>query len=427
MRTTSRSHPPATAAPTGARAPGASAPRLAALHHRNYRLYWVGQLATNIGTWMQVVATGWLVLALTDSPASLGLNAALQGVPLVGCALIGGVVADRFDRYRLMVGAQVGLLVLDLMLAVLVGTGAVSVGHIFAYSVLVAVLNGLTTPARQAFVPRLLPREALVSGVALNSMVWQGGAVVGPTVAGLVLAAWGIAWNFYLNVASDLVNLAAMLAIRVPPEGPRPAPPSPWASLVQGAHYALRRGEVRTVLLATAALCVLGRPYTQLMPVFARDVFHVGPEGLGVMLTMPSIGAVVAVVGIGIIGNLNAARWFLWAGVASALALAAFAAAPTYGLALGMLLALGAATSAGTALANTVLLGVVDDAMRGRVMGYFMAATWGGWRLGALPTGLLAEVWGAPLAVGVGAVLLLLAQLPVARSRLVRAAPPGEA
>jgi len=398
----------------------AATPRLAALRYHNYRLYWTGQLATNVGTWMQVVAAGWLVLQLTDSPAYLGLNAAFQGVPIVVFALVGGVVADRFDRYRLMVAAQAAQLLIDVALAVLVALGAVNVGQIFAYSACMAVANGLTTPGRQAFVPRLVPREALTSAVALNSSLWQGGAVIGPTIAGLVLAVWGMAWNFYLNVASDLVNLGAMLLIRVPSEPARPAALSPWTSLVQGARYALGHADVRTLIAATGLVCLLGRPYTQLMPVFARDVFHVGPEGLGVMLAMPSIGAVAAVAIIGFVGNLDPARWFLRASVASALALGAFAASPAYALSLALLVVVGAATSAATALANTALLHLVDDRLRGRVMGYFMAATWGGWRMGALPTGLLAEVLGTPLAVGIGAALLLLAQLPLARSHLVR-------
>lgn len=399
-----------------------TAARLAAFHYPPYRWYWLGQLATNAGTWMAIVATGWLLLELTDSPAYLGLNAAIQGVPIIIFALIGGVVADRFDRYRLMMWAQVAQLLLDAALALLVASGAVTVAQIFAYSLVQAILNGLTTPARQALVPRLVPRDALVSAVALNGSVWQGGAVVGPTLAGLVLAAFGTVWNFYINVASDVVCLVAMLLMRLPREAPRASTQSPWASLVQGARYSMCEVNVRTLLLATGTVCLLGRPYTQLMPVFARDVFRVGPEGLGVMLTMPSIGAILAVLGIGVIGEMDVARWFLRSCVATALTLAAFAASPWYALSLVMLVGIGAATSAATALSNSMLLHVVDDRMRGRVMGYYMAATWGGWRLGALPTGLIAAVWGTPLAVGLCALVLLVAQLPVARSRLLR--PP---
>jgi MFS family permease len=376
---------------------------------------------------MAIVATGWLLLELTDSPAYLGLNAAFQGVPIVIFALVGGVVADRFDRYRLMVGAQVVQLLLDAGLAALVATGAVSVPQIFAYSLLQAIVNGLTTPARQALVPRLVPREALVSAVALNASVWQGGAVVGPTLAGLVLATFGTVWNFYVNVISDVVCLAAMLLMRLPPEAPQASTQSPWGSLVQGARYSVRQADVRTLLLATGVVCLLGRPYTQLMPAFARDVFHVGPEGLGVMLTMPSIGAIVAVIVIGIIGERDTARWFLRACIAAALALGAFAASPIYGLSLVLLVLVGATSAAATALSNSLLLHVVEDRMRGRVMGYYMAATWGAWRLGALPTGLVAAASSTPLAIGLCAVLLLLAQVPFARSRLLGGASGSRA
>ncbi|HLH22549.1 MAG TPA: MFS transporter [Chloroflexota bacterium] len=409
-----------TAEPAGA--PSASA-RLGAFRYPVYRWYWLGQLATNIGTWMAVVATGWLLLELTDSPAILGLNAAFQGVPIVVFALVGGVVADRFDRYRLMVGAQVVQLALDTGLAVLVATGAVTVPHVFVYSLLQAIVNGLTTPARQALVPRLVPREGLVSAVALNSSVWQGGAVVGPTLAGVVLAAFGTVWNFYINVLSDVVCLGAMLLMRLPREPRRASAHSPWASLVQGTRYCAHQPDVRTLLLATGVVCLLGRPYTQLLPVFARDVFRVGPEGLGVMLTMPSIGAIIAVIGIGVVAPTDTARWFLRSSIAAALALGAFAASPIYGLSLVMLVFVGGTSAAATSLSNSLLLQVVEDRMRGRVMGYFMASTWGAWRLGAFPAGVVGSVWGTPLAIGLCAVLLLIAQVPVARSRLVRWTP----
>jgi MFS family permease len=414
------------ASPAG-RGDGAVAParpsgaRLAAFRYAAFRLFWIGQLATNIGTWMQIVATGWLVLELTDSPAFLGLNAVFQGLPILACALVGGVVADRFDRYRLMVGAQLVQLFPDVALALLVATGQVHVVHIFVYSLLTAVINGLTTPARQAFVPRLVPPPALVSAVALNSAVWQGGAVVGPTVAGLVLAAWGTPGNFYLNVVSDLVNLGAMLLIRAAPASSPPVRESPWQSLAQGTRYVFREANVRTLLLAVAALSLLGRPYTQLLPVFARDVFHTGPQGLGVMLTMPAIGAVAAAFGLGLLGESASTSWFLAMSVAQALALGAFAASPVFGVSLALLFVMGATSAVASALANTLLLQLVEERMRGRVMGFFMAATWGGWRLGAFPAGLVAEGWGAQPALGLCAATLLAVQAPLARSKLLRA------
>src|SRR5215212_4947804 len=214
--------------PIATSTPPPASQRLAAFRFPNYRLYWAGQLATNVGSWMQIVATGWLVLELTDSPAYLGLNGAFLAVPILVFSLVGGVVADRVDRYRLMIGAQIAKLVPDVVLAVLVGTGTVQVWQVFAYSLIGATIRGLTTPARQAFVPSLVPRPALLSAIALNSILWQGAAVLGPSVAGLILAAWGEPGNFYLNVVSDVLNLALLWAIRAPTAAPRAGAPSAW-------------------------------------------------------------------------------------------------------------------------------------------------------------------------------------------------------
>ena len=391
--------------------------RFGAFQWPAYRLFWIGQVATNAGSWLQIVASGWLVLELTDSPAALGLNAAFQAVPILALSLVGGVIADRVDRYRLMVWAQVGQLVPDVVLAVLVGSGHIRVEVIYAYSLITATINGLSTPARQAFVPRLVPAEALVSAVALNSIVWQGAAVVGPAVAGVVLGTWGIAGNFYVNAGSDLVSLLTLVLIRLPQvwrEAPRR---SAWAHLVEGTTYTWQDGRVRFLLLVAAALSLLGRSYTQLMPVFARDVFHVGPEGLGLLLTMPAIGTIGAGVALSVGSPRAPMRWLLISAAALGVSLALFALTTAFMLALAALTVVGGASSASATLANTLIQQVVPDSVRGRVMSFFMAATWGSWRLGALPAGLVAQVWGAPVATALSAALLLFVLVPVSRGR----------
>ncbi len=388
--------------------PSEAEPRLAAFRYPSYRLFWAGQLATNVGSWMQVVATGWLVLGLTDSPASLGFNAAFQALPILVFSLIGGVVADRLDRYRLMVGAQVVQLVPDAALAVLVATGTVEVWHVYVYSLVSATIRGLSTPARQALVPSLVPRAALLSAIALNSILWQGAAVLGPSVAGLILAAWGTAGNFYLNVASDVVSLALLLAIHVPAAPPRASTRSPWQGLASGACYSWQQPSVRGLLLAVAGVSLFGRSYNQLMPVFARDVLAVGPGGLGLLLTAPGLGTIIAALGLASVRNLpNKGRWFLGTSGLLALLLLAFAASTAFVLSLGILLVVGVTATASTTLSNTLLQEEVADRVRGRVMGFYMAATQGASPLGALPGGVLAELWGAPVAVGLGALCLL--------------------
>ncbi|HZS02387.1 MAG TPA: MFS transporter [Chloroflexota bacterium] len=395
-----------------------SSPRFAAFAYRNYRLYWMGQLLGNVGSWMQIVATGWLVLALTDSPASLGLTGALTAVPLIALSLVGGVVADRVDRYRMVVGAQAAQLVPDTVLAVLVGTGQVQVVHVYVYTLVGATIRGLSTPARQAFMPSLVPRAALLSAIALNSILWQGAAVVGPAVAGLVLASWGEPGNFYLNVVSDVANLALLWGIRAAPVGRDPAARSAWEGVREGARYAWGQAQVRALLLAAAGVCFFGMAYSQLMPVFARDVYRVGPEGLGLLLTMPAVGTISAALALAVAGPVaRKGRLFLGTALALALGLVAFALCPFYGLALPVLVAIGAATTATLTLGNTLLQQTVAERLRGRVMGFWMACTQGMSPLGALPAGVVAEAIGAPAAIALGAGALLLTLLAVAWPR----------
>jgi MFS family permease len=386
--------------------------RLAAFQYPNYRLYWAGQLATNVGSWMQIVATGWLVLELTDSPAYLGLNGVFLAAPILVLSLVGGVLADRVDRYRLMIWSQVAQLIPDVVLAVLVGTGTVQVWQVLAYSLIGSIIRGLTTPARQAFVPSLVPRSALLSAIALNSILWQGAAVLGPSAAGLILAAWGTPGNFYVNAGSDVVSLVLLLLVRVPALPPRVSTRSPWQGLASGARYIWEQPSVRALLLASAGISLLGRSYTQLMPLFARDVLDVGPTGLGLLLTMPGLGTILAALGLASAGAVpQKGGWFLAASSVLAIALAIFAASTHFLLSLGVLVLVGLAATVSTTLANTLLQEEVADRMRGRVMGFYMAATQGMSPLGALPGGLLAEVFGGPFAIGLGAGCLLLLML----------------
>ena len=382
--------------------------KLTAFRYPYYRLFWVGQLVTNVGSWMQVVATGWLVVQLTNSPALLGVNGAFQALPIILFSLIGGVIADRVDRYRLMVLTGIAQTVPDVILAVLVASGTVQVWHIFVYSLIWGSIKGLNFPARQAFVPGLVPTQAIQSAVALNSILWQGAAVVGPLLAGLALHYWGTPSNYYLNVGSDVVSLASLLLIRVPPAH-HAVPDSPWHGLAEAVRYAWTQPVVRAVLIAVAGISFFDRSYTQLMPVFARDVFQVGAQGLGLLLAMPAAGTIVAALFLA--GGENREHRgleMLVAAGALGLALVFFAASTTLWLSLVLLVVVGAAATAATALANTLLLETVSDEMHGRVMAFYMDATQGASYLGALPVGVLAQVASPSLAIDLSAAISLL-------------------
>ncbi|HEX6511457.1 MAG TPA: MFS transporter [Chloroflexota bacterium] len=390
---------------------------IAAFQHRDFTLYWAGSVASNVGSWMQVVATGWLVLLLTNSAADLGINAMLQGLPILACAFIGGVVADRFNRYWMVVGVQIVNIVPDAILAVLVGTGQVRVEHLFAYAFINGLINGLANPARQAIVPSLVPQEALLSALALNGVLWQGAAVLGPLLAGLALALGGTGANFYINVVSDVVAVLVMLPIRCRPPKIKQTT-SAWQNVGEGLRYAWDARTVRRLLLMVAAISLLGRSYFALMPVFARDVFDAGPQGLGLMLTMPAIGTIVAGFGISTVRrNLALQRWFFVAGATAAVLLVGFAISPSLSLSLGMLVLIGLALTSAATFSQTLIQHVVEDRFRGRVMSLYMACTIAAWRMAALPFGFLAARWGAREAVAGGAVALLLVLLPASRQK----------
>jgi MFS family permease len=394
----------------------------AAFHYRHYVLFWIGQLVTNVGSWMQTVATGWLVVQLTNSPALLGVNAAFMALPIVIFSLLGGVIADRVDRYRLMVLTGIAQVVPDVILAVLVATGAVQVWHVFVYSLVWGSLKGLNFPARQAFVPGLVPQPAIQSAVALNSILWQGAAVVGPMLAGLAISYWGTPSNYYLNVGSDVISLATLLMIRLPPGPPRQAAGSAWEGLADGIRYAWKQPVVRTLLIAVAVISFFDRSYTQLMPVFARDVFEVGPQGLGLLLAMPAAGTIlIALFLAGGERREHRGLEVLLAAGALGLALVGFAASDSLWLSLVLLIVVGAAATAATALANTLLLENVADEMHGRVMAFYMDATQGCSQLGALPVGVLAQAIGPSLAVDLSAAVSLLVIIGLAaHARVLR-------
>src|SRR3954447_7988781 len=380
----------------------------AAFHYRNYVLFWIGQLVTNVGSWMQTVATGWLIVQLTNSPATLGFNAAFMALPIVIFSLLGGVIADRIDRYRLMVLTGIAQIVPDVILAVLVATGTVQVWHVFVYSLVWGSLKGLNFPARQAFVPGLVPTDAIQSAVALNSILWQGAAVVGPLLAGLALTNSGTPSNYYINVATDVISLVTLFLIRMPPAPRRQSSGSAWAGLAEGVRYAWTQPVVRALLIAVAGISFFDRSYTQLMPIFAQSVFDVGAQGLGLLLAMPAVGTIV--IALFLAGGDNREHRGMEVILASAalgLALVGFAASHTLWLSLVLLVIVGAAATAATALANTLLLESVSDEMHGRVMAFYMDATQGASQLGALPMGILAQYIGAPLAVDLSAIISL--------------------
>jgi MFS family permease len=395
--------------------PAPAGRRFGALRHRDFALLWGGLLLSNTGSWMQTTAQGYLVYQLTSSPLALGVLGLSFALPMLLLPPLGGVVADRIDRLALLRLTNVLWIVMTLVLAVLTWKGAVNFGLIFLVSFLGAVLLAFDNPARQALVPDLVPPAELLSAISLNAVVYSGAALVGPAVAGLILGAAGAdlyrgaALVFGLNAVSYLAVLVPVVWwIRVPPR-PRPAAPASFGEeLREGLRYVGARRPLVLLLLLTAVTSVFGRSFTQLMPVFARDVLGVGPGGLGLMYAAPGAGTLVGGTGLAALRRVGSRRRLVtWSTVAFALSIFGFAASRSYPLSLLLLFVGGLTVTVAVATIATLLQARAPGPLRGRVMSLQTLAIIGMGPLGGLLSGALATWLPAPLAISVTAAVVL--------------------
>lgn len=400
-----RAMEPAPAGLAGARRPR----RLEALRHRNFALFWAASLISNSGTWMQLVAQGWLVYNMTNSPFYLGLVGFAKAAPILILPPIGGVVADRVPRLKLLKVTQTTSLLLAVILGVLVATHAVQVWEIILLSFLGGAVNAFDFPTQQALVPELLPRDDLASGIALNSVTWQGAALFGPALAGITVASISLAGAFYANAASYLAVVLALFMIRgVPERAANSRPRGVFTDLSEGLRYVSAARLICTLLLLASITNLLGRSYQQLLPVFARDVLHVGAGGLGIMTAAPGAGALIgAAVVAGMANNLERKGRVLLAGLLGfSVALVLFAASHSMVLSLLALAVNGFTFILFSTMMTTIMQLDVPPQMRGRVMSLQMVAMQGFGPIGGLLIGALATLIGTPVAVAIGGLLV---------------------
>lgn len=265
--------------------------RLAALRYRDFRLFWTGLLVSNIGTWMQMTATNWLLYQLTGSPVLLGLNGIFRAVPAIGLGVISGTFADRYDRRKLMLCGEVASGLLALGLGVLDHSGRIEPWHIYMFTFLNASVGSFDGPARQALFPNLVPRAVLPNAVALNSLLWKGSALVGPFLAGLAISWMGTAGAFYANAATYVVVVCAILMMRVIPKG-NFKPRSLLSETTEGISYIVSRPVVLGVMVMEAVASIFGLNHTMLT-IFASDVLRVGAHGFGLLQSARGLGAVI--------------------------------------------------------------------------------------------------------------------------------------
>jgi MFS family permease len=388
---------------------------LHALRHRNYRLFWSGALIANIGSWMRTIALGWLVLELTDSALLLGVVSFAQTVPILLLSLPAGVVADRFSRRGVLFVTQALLLGLTALLSALVYARVATVEQVVILSLLMGLAFAFNGPSWQSFINDLVPRDDLPNAIALNSVQFNFSRIIGPALAGVLIAAVGLTLCFVINTATYVAVLVALALIRLPAL-PAPGKRLPlWQGIGEGLAYLRDDPARRAIMLVTAVMTVFGFPYAVLMPIVARETLGQDATGYGQLMAATGIGAFAGAVVVASLGRSTRRGPILLLALATfSASLLVFAASRLFVVSLGALAVLGFSMVAYMTTANTVLQTSVPEHLRGRVMSVWTLTAFGLTPLGSLQAGAMASAFGAPVALGVGAVLCGLATAVVA-------------
>jgi len=381
---------------------------LRALRHRNFQLFFGGQLISLIGTWMQNVAQAWLVYRLTGSALLLGAVGFSSQIPVLLIAPIGGTTVDRVNRQRLVITTQTASMILAAVLAWLTLSGRVEVWHIFVLAALLGVVNAFDIPGRQSFLIDMVGREDLMNAIALNSSMFNGARVVGPAVAGILIARIGEGWCFAANAISYIAVIVGLLLMKV--HCPlRSNTNSPLADIVEGFRWANRVKVIRALLLLIGLVSLVGMPYTVLMPVFAHKILHGGARGLGILMGATGVGALFGALTLASrTGVKGLGRLAAWSCGGFGIGLILFSFSRVFWLSTVLLLPVGYSVMLQMASTNTLIQTMVPDELRGRVMALYSMMVMGMAPFGALLGGALAHRMGAPATVAVGGVACVL-------------------
>jgi MFS family permease len=395
---------------------GTVAPRrgmFSSLAHAQFRRYWIGLFLSNIGTWMQVVAQGWLVLRLSNSALVLGLVGFAGSIPTLLFAPLAGVAADRADRRKLLIATQSLQMLCAFTLAAAVGWRFVTVPLVAAVAIVNGLANAFTMPSHQSLFLDLVGREDLMNAISLNSMQFNLSRVLGPMVAGFTIVAFGETGCFLLNAVSYLAVIAA-LAVLPPLRRRASRSHGAWIDMRIGMRFARRRPLILPLLAIAASLAIFGTPAVTLAPLFARRLLHVGPPGLGGMLSAVGLGAAASALALASLGDFRMkGRAVMVAASGFALSLLGLGLSRSYPLSLAFLALLGASMSSSASLINTLLQTSSPDRLRGRVISLYALAWLGLVPLGNLQAGAVAERFGAAVALFVGAAGIVLTVLTV--------------
>jgi len=390
--------------------------RFAALQYRNFKLIWSGLIVSNMGTWMQNVANGWLVLQLTNSPLWLGLLGLSFAIPMIVLPPLAGAVVDRVHRIRLLFFTQTMQMLTAFVLAALTWMGRIQVWHILLASFVGAALLAFDNPARQALIPDLVKPGDLLNALSLNSATYTGAALVGPALAGVMLEPLGAGTLFLLNGISFLAMIFALAYLRDVRTHSGGQHTTLSDTFWKGIKYAAHNKLVMALLALSSLGAIFGRSYQNLLPAFSRDIWHAGSEGYGLLLAAAGGGALIGAFGLASFKRVpHQGAVMLVSGLVFSFSLVVFSISPSFILGLVMLVITGVTTTVFTTIISTFIQLSVPNEMRGRVMALYTVTLIGLPSLGAMGSGALAEwlggVEGAPHAVLLGAVILIVVLL----------------
>ena len=384
---------------------------LGALAHRNFRLFFIGQGISLVGTWLQNVGEGWLILTLTNSPFYVGLTAALSSLGVLLFSLYAGVIADRVDKRRVIILMQIAFMLEAFTVSILVWTGVIAVWQVLILATILGIASAFDIPMRQSFIVEMVGKDDLMNAIALNSSLFNAARVIGPAIAGLLIGAVGIAWCYFLNGLSYIAVIVGLLMMRLPND-PRPAKTtSAWTGFREVLVYLRGDRRLRVLMILTATISVFGFPYIAMMPVFARDVLHRGATGYGALTSSIGIGAVIGALGIALASSriLRRGRLMLAGGTAFGLLLILFSASRVLALSMVLLALAGCAMIVNNSITNTLLQTSAPDHLRGRIMGFYSFVFVGMAPFGAFLFGVVAEHVGVPTTIAAGGAIVTLA------------------
>ncbi len=381
--------------------------RFSALSFRDFRLFWFGQLISLSGTWMQSVAQGWLVYKLTESPFYLGMVAAAGSLPILLFTLAGGIVADRFRKRNLLLLTQGISIIPAVLLGILIDTNLIAVWHVAILAALLGTANAFDIPARQAFLISMVGKGSLTNAIALNSAIFHGARLVGPIIAGITIAYIGLSSCFYLNAISFIAVIISLSKIKAKGE-PTGKSHSMKKDFIEGIQYIRNSSEIFRLILLIAVFSLVGIPFINLLPVFAAEILHTGPEGFGFLVGATGIGALTAALSLAMKGDVqDKTRFMALSALCFSFSLFAFSLSKNYYLSIIFLAIIGWGLVSFLATANSFIQLSTPDNLRGRAMSVFTFVFLGTAPIGNSILGVFADVIGTAVAVTIASVFCI--------------------